>query len=248
MERSLKDRFDMHIVSEYLETPSVPRLSENAMWLLGQRYFVQRWDRNPAGAANWPGPPAPHRGCQRPELMRSVVSDLDRTRRPFDRWLRALQDEHASLREGVEGDVLALLGEAERLSEAGFPEMSALATLAARCRGLDFSYNSDAWRSFAGDLSGTDDLLDAQGAEDIEHGVDLGLLAGDLQGVGTGADVHDLAAEDVDHAEHLGPGLAVRPDPDEHQLAFHILALAGVAQGHHVDQLVELAVDRKSVV
>ena len=78
------------------------------------------------------------------ELMRSVVSDLDRTRRPFDRWLRALQDEHASLREGVEGDVLALLGEAERLSEAGFPEMSALATLAARCRGLDFSYNSDA--------------------------------------------------------------------------------------------------------
>ena len=78
------------------------------------------------------------------EVMRSVVSDLDRTRRPFDRWLRALQDEHASLREGVEGDVLALLGEAERLSEAGFPEMSALATLAARCRGLDFSYNSDA--------------------------------------------------------------------------------------------------------
>ena len=78
------------------------------------------------------------------ELMRSVVSDLDRTRRPFDRWLRALQNEHASLREGAEGDVLALLGEAERLSEAGFPEMSALATLAARCRGLDFSYNSDA--------------------------------------------------------------------------------------------------------
>ena len=58
--------------------------------------------------------------------------------------MRALQDEHASLREGVEGDVLALLGEAERLSEAGFPEMSALATLAARCRGLYFSYNSDA--------------------------------------------------------------------------------------------------------
>ena len=78
------------------------------------------------------------------ELMRSVVSDLDRTRRPFGRWLRARQDGHAARRGGVEGDVLALLGEAERLSEAGFPEMSALATLAARCRGLDFSYNSDA--------------------------------------------------------------------------------------------------------
>ncbi len=49
MERSLKDRFDMHIVSEYLETPSVPRLSENAMWLLGQRYFVQRWDASVGG-------------------------------------------------------------------------------------------------------------------------------------------------------------------------------------------------------
>ena len=76
--------------------------------------------------------------------MRLVVSDLDRTRRPFDRWLRALQSEHASLREGVEGDVLALLGEAEGLSNKGFPEMSSLAVLAARCRGLDLSYNADA--------------------------------------------------------------------------------------------------------
>ena len=49
MERSLKDRFDMHIAPEHLETPSVPRLSENAMWLLGQRYFVQRWDASVDG-------------------------------------------------------------------------------------------------------------------------------------------------------------------------------------------------------
>ena len=76
--------------------------------------------------------------------MRLVVSDLDRTRRPFDRWLRALQSEHASLREGAEGDVLALLGEAESLSATGFPEMSSLAALAARCRGLDLSYNASA--------------------------------------------------------------------------------------------------------
>ena len=44
MDRLLKDRFDMRIAPEHLETPSVPRLSENAMWLLAQRYFVQRWD------------------------------------------------------------------------------------------------------------------------------------------------------------------------------------------------------------
>ena len=86
-------------------------------------------------------------GARRDELdgaMRLVVSDLDRTRRPFGRWLRALQGEYASLREGKEGDILALLGEAERLSDAGFPEMSSLAALAARCRGLDLSYNADA--------------------------------------------------------------------------------------------------------
>lgn len=78
------------------------------------------------------------------EVLRVVVSDLDRTRRPFGRWLRALQGEHASLKEGREGDVLALLGEAERLSDAGFPEMSALSVLAARCRGLDLSYDGEA--------------------------------------------------------------------------------------------------------
>ena len=90
--------------------------------------------------------------------MRLVVSDLDRTRRPFDRWLRALQSEHASLREGVEGDVLALLGEAEGLSNKGFPEMSSLAVLAARCRGLDLSYNAaamaDASKSISSAIAG----------------------------------------------------------------------------------------------
>ena len=40
----LKDHFDSHIAPEHLETPSTPRLSENAMWLLDQRYFVQRYD------------------------------------------------------------------------------------------------------------------------------------------------------------------------------------------------------------
>lgn len=74
--------------------------------------------------------------------MRLVVSDLDRTRRPFDRWLRALQSEGASLHEGAQGDVRALLEEAAGLAGTGFPEMSSLATLAARCRGLDLSYDT----------------------------------------------------------------------------------------------------------
>lgn len=77
-------------------------------------------------------------------VLREVVSDLDRTRRPFDRWLRALQGEGAYLSEGVEGDIPALLSEAEELSGTGFPEVGALAVLAARCRGLDLSFDSEA--------------------------------------------------------------------------------------------------------
>ena len=50
----LKDHFDGRIVPESLETPSIPRLSENAMWLLEQRYFVQRYD------ASLPNPDAPN--------------------------------------------------------------------------------------------------------------------------------------------------------------------------------------------
>ena len=44
MEQFIKEHFDGRIAAECLETPSVPRLSENAMWLLAQRYFVERYD------------------------------------------------------------------------------------------------------------------------------------------------------------------------------------------------------------
>lgn len=78
------------------------------------------------------------------EAMQTVVSGLDRTRRPLDRWVRAMRDEGATLREGVEGEAEALLGEAEALEANGFPEMSALANLTGQCRGLDLSYDSAA--------------------------------------------------------------------------------------------------------
>jgi len=44
LEQFIKEHFDGRIAAECLETPSVPRLSENAMWLLAQRYFVERYD------------------------------------------------------------------------------------------------------------------------------------------------------------------------------------------------------------
>ena len=51
---------------------------------------------------------------------------------------------------------------------------------------------------------GADDLLDAERLEDLEEGLDLVLVPRDLERVGAGADVDDLAAEDVDDAEQLG--------------------------------------------
>ncbi|WP_103063016.1 PAS domain S-box protein [Actinomyces qiguomingii] len=66
--------------------------------------------------------------------MRSLVSDLDRVNRPFQRWIRAVQDEGAlPLNEGA--DAQALVREAVELSERGFPETASLAELAAKARG-----------------------------------------------------------------------------------------------------------------
>ena len=40
----MRDRFDWHVSPASLEPGPVPRLSENARWLLEQRYLVDRWD------------------------------------------------------------------------------------------------------------------------------------------------------------------------------------------------------------
>jgi ribonucleoside-diphosphate reductase alpha chain len=40
----LKERFVVHFPFGSFDTPPIPRLSENAMWLLEQRYFVMRYD------------------------------------------------------------------------------------------------------------------------------------------------------------------------------------------------------------
>ena len=44
LDRSLKERFAVHFSLGSFETPPTPRLSENALWLLEQRYFVPRYD------------------------------------------------------------------------------------------------------------------------------------------------------------------------------------------------------------
>ena len=67
--------------------------------------------------------------------LRTVVSNLDRVKRPFQRWIRALQDEGAqALVDGVDAE--AALQEAIAVGEQGFPETASLAELAAKARGV----------------------------------------------------------------------------------------------------------------
>ena len=67
--------------------------------------------------------------------LRTVVSNLDRVKRPFQRWIRALQDEGAqALVDGVDAE--AALQEAVTVGEQGFPEKASLAELEAKARGV----------------------------------------------------------------------------------------------------------------
>ena len=67
--------------------------------------------------------------------LRGVVSNLDRVKRPFQRWIRALQDEGAqALVDDVDAE--AVLQEAVAVGEQGFPETASLAELAAKARGV----------------------------------------------------------------------------------------------------------------
>ena len=89
-----------------------------------------------------------------------------------------------------------------------------------------------------------DHLLQSQGFQQTRDGVDLVLPPGDLDDERTRRDVHDLAAEDLHDAQHLGPGLGQRRNLEHRQLPPHEVRLADVVlDGHHVDQLVELLGD-----
>ena len=67
--------------------------------------------------------------------LRGVVSNLDRVKRPFQRWIRALQDEGAqALVDDVDAE--AVLQEAVAVGEQGFPATASLAELAAKARGV----------------------------------------------------------------------------------------------------------------
>ena len=73
--------------------------------------------------------------------------------------------------------------------------------------------------------------------------VELGAVAGKLDGVGVVGDVDDAAAEDVGHALHVLALLLAGAHLDEHQLALDVLGFREVDDLHHLDQLVELLGD-----
>src|SRR4029077_4120974 len=83
-------------------------------------------------------------------------------------------------------------------------------------------------------------LLDAEGADQLEEGVDLVLGAAHLEDHGVDADVGDLGPEDVDDLEQLTAVTALGVDLDQDQLAFDDGILGDVADLGHLDQLVEL--------
>src|SRR5712691_12157867 len=69
-----------------------------------------------------------------------------------------------------------------------------------------------------GHLARPHHFLDAEGPEELEHGLDLGFLAGDLEGVAGRGDVDDLGAENIRDAEDLRARARLCVDADEEHL------------------------------
>ena len=92
-----------------------------------------------------------------------------------------------------------------------------------------------------GDGAGTGGREDAVGADEVEEGADLVLVAGELDDDGVVGDVDDLGAEKGGDLDDLGAGLGVALHLAEDELAGDVFDLfAGeVLDGDDVDQLLE---------
>jgi len=92
-----------------------------------------------------------------------------------------------------------------------------------------------------GDGAGAGGREDAVGADELEEGADLVLVAGELDDDGVVGDVDDLGAEEGGDLDDLGAGLGVALHLAEDELAGDVFDLfAGeVLDGDDVDQLIE---------
>ena len=91
-----------------------------------------------------------------------------------------------------------------------------------------------------GDDAGAGQFLDAVGADQFDEGVDFFFFAGDLDHHGAGADVHDVAAEQVDQFDHFAALARRRGDFDQGQVALDEGQVLVVAHAHDGDDLGEL--------
>src|SRR5690606_6022164 len=68
--------------------------------------------------------------------------------------------------------------------------------------------------------------------ERVDEGLDLALIAGELDGIDLVGDIDDMATEDVGHALHFLAFLADRPHLDEHELALDVRAFRKIDHLH----------------
>src|SRR5690606_9920851 len=79
--------------------------------------------------------------------------------------------------------------------------------------------------------------------ERIDEGLDLSLVARQLDGVDLVGNVDDMAAENVGHTFHFFAFLANGAHLDEHELTFDMRAFGKVYHFHHVHQTVQVLGD-----
>ena len=91
-----------------------------------------------------------------------------------------------------------------------------------------------------GDSAGTNNLLNADGFQDVNNCLNLGCRARYLNCVGFWADIHDLAAEYVNNPQDFGPGMGLSLDPDQDHLPLNVFAVANISNLDDIDKFVQL--------
>jgi len=60
------------------------------------------------------------------------------------------------------------------------------------------------------DRAGANKFFNTHRPQQLDNRIDLGRRAGDFHRIGTGRDIDDLGAENIDDTQHFGPGFFLR--------------------------------------
>src|SRR3989339_744069 len=94
-----------------------------------------------------------------------------------------------------------------------------------------------------GDGPRTDNFLNADGPQDVNHRLELAGLAGNLHHITFWPDVNNLAPEDIDYPQNLGPGVRLGLYPNQGHLPLHIIMLTHISDLDNVNELMKLLGD-----